>query len=208
MLRLLNAVNPFIMIQTILFGLILIVMTTILLFIGVRGLINKNVTVVSSRWIVLIVALGFLPNTVRSLSSFEIQPVLTIINLAIYFSLIAFCWFLLRGILLFGSNEENLKNGMESVFSKLGRKYEWGISSVTLDDGSKFSFSLQEWIGNAQLKAKNKEAKKLISSLSSEASKHYKNTTYSINSATYWLYTLIGTILLIVIIILIGYFSG
>ena len=186
----------------------IVIMSIVFLYIGGYGLFKKKVMPVSSKKLTLVIAMGFLPSFADSFTLITKLPAIAFINIGMFFGLVGLFWFILKGLILFGSTEENFKAGMDSVFQNLNLEYEWGLGSLKLGNGATFSYALQDWIGSAQLKPKNAEAKKLMPSIIREAKKYYLNSNHSIKNLIYILYFSLGVILLIVGLLLIGYFTG
>lgn len=183
--------------------LILIIMLMVLalagagmLFVGVRGLLARRVTVYSGKWLLALVALCFLPQFLNGLKLLGTVPSLAAINLIMYPSLLLIFWFITRGFIFFGVSEELVNDALKGAFGKMGLKHEQLLGSVKLEDGGIFQISIQDWVGTMQLKPKNPAAKARTKELVAALSEHFSASTAGIRSMPYWIYTFCGGLLL------------
>lgn len=167
-----------------------------MLFVGVRGLLARRVTVYSGNWLLALIALCFLPQFMNGLKLLGAAPSLAAINLIMYPGLLLVFWFITRGFIFFGVSEELVNDALKSAFGKMGLKHELLLGSVKLEDGGIFQISLQDWVGTMQLKPKNPAAKARTQELVAALSGHFSASTAGIRFMPYWIYTFCGGLLL------------
>ncbi len=167
-----------------------------MLFVGVRGLLARRVTIYSGKWLLALVALCFLPQFMNGLKLLGTMPSLAVINLIMYPGLVLVFWFITKGYIFFGVSEELVNEALKGAFGKLGLKHEQMLGSVKLEDGGIFQISIQEWVGTMQLKPKNPAAKARTKELVSALSEHFSSSTARIRFMPYWIYTFCGGLLL------------
>lgn len=167
-----------------------------MLFVGVRGLLVRRVTIYSGKWLLALVALCFLPQFINSLKLLGTAPSLAAISLIMYPGLLLVFWFITKGFIFFGVSEELVDDALKVAFGKMGLKYEQLLASVKLEDGGIFQISIQDWVGTMQLKPKNPAAKARTKEFVAALSKHFSASTAGIRFMPYWIYTFCGGLLL------------
>lgn len=173
-----------------------------MLFVGVRGLLARRVTVYSGKWLLALVALCFLPQLINGLKLLGTAPSLAAISLIMYAGLLLIFWFITKGFIFFGVSEELVNDALKSAFGKMGLKHEQLLGSVKLEDGGIFQLSLQDWVGTMQLKPKNSSAKARTVELVAALSEHFSASTAGIRSMPYWIYTFCGGLLLAALLLI------
>lgn len=167
-----------------------------MLFVGVRGLLARRVTIYSGKWLLALVAVCFLPQFLNGLNLLGKMPSLAVINLIMYPGLVLVFWFITRGYIFFGVSEELANEALKSAFGKMGLKHEQLLGSVKLEDGGIFQISIQDWVGTMQLKPKNQEAKARTKELVAALSEYFSASTARIRFMPYWIYAFCGGLLL------------
>lgn len=178
-----------------------------MLFVGVRGLLSRRVTIYSGKWLLALVALGFFPQFVDGLKLLRTAPSVAVISLAFYPFLLLIFWFATKGFICFGVSEETANDAFRSSFEKLGVKYEQSLGSVRLEDGGIFQISIQDWIGTMQIKPKNREAKARTTGLIAALSAHFSASEAGIRYMPYWIYAVCGGTLLAALLALVVLFA-
>ncbi len=167
-----------------------------MMFVGVRGLLTRRVTVYSGKWLLALVAICFLPQFMNGLKLLGQVPSLAVINLIMYPGLVLVFWFITKGYIFFGVSEELVNDALKSAFGRMGLKHEQLLGSVKLEDGGIFQISIQDWVGTMQLKPKNPAAKARTKELVAALSEHFSASTAGIRFLPYWIYTFCGGLLL------------
>lgn len=173
-----------------------------MLFVGVRGLLTRRVTVYSGKWLFALVALCFLPQFINGLLLIGTTPSLGLISMIMYPGLLLLFWFITKGYIFFGVSEELVNDALKGVFGKMGLKHEQLLGSVKLEDGAIFQISLQDWVGTMQLKPKNPAARARTGELVAELSEHFSASAAGIRFMPYWIYTFCGGLLLASLLII------
>lgn len=167
-----------------------------MMFVGVRGLLARRVTIYSGKWLLAMIAFCFLPQFINGLKMLSTAPALAIISFIMYPGILLVFWFATKGFIIFGVSEELAKDALKSAFGKMGLKHEQLLGSVKLEDGGIFQISIQDWVGTMQLKPKNPAAKARTEELVAALSEYFSASTARIRFMPYWIYTFCGGLLL------------
>ena len=175
-----------------------------MLFVGVRGLISRRVTIYSGKWLLALVAMCFLPQFIQGLKLLASVPSLAVINLVLYPFLLLIFWFVTKGYICFGISEETANDALNGAFEKLGVKHEKLLGSIKIEDGGIFQVSIQDWVGTMQIKPKNKEAKARMAALVPALSDSFSASAGKVKYLPYWIYAICGGLLLAALLALAG----
>ncbi len=165
-------------------------------FVAVRGLVKKRATVYSGRWLLAIVAMGFLPQLLSSLRLARTFPAGAAIGAVIYAALMWLFWYVTGGVVCFGVSEELGTVALRSSLDRLGLKYEQQLSSVRLEDGGVLQVSVQDWFGTMQIRPKNAAAAPRMPALVREVSRHLDEAGAGVRYLPYWMYLFFGAMML------------
>jgi hypothetical protein len=167
-----------------------------LMFVGVRGLLTRRVTIYSGKWLLALIALCCLPQFLNGLKLLGAANSLALINLILYPGILLIFWLVTKGHILFGVSEETAKEALTGALGKLGVKHEQMLGSIKLEDGGIFQVSIQDWIGTMQLKPKNPAARLRAAQLVAALSEHFSASTAPVRFLPYWIYTFCGGLML------------
>lgn len=111
------------------FPLLFAVMASFFLVIGLRGIVSKRPFVISARWLLILVVLGFAPGMLQSLQFPRItgEPgMLVALHLLVPIMLLVvliFLYFTLRGYTAFGVTDISFRDGLTHSLKKLNLPY-------------------------------------------------------------------------------------
>ena len=166
---------------TVLFPLLFGVMALFFLAIGLRGIVFKKPFVISSRWFLVLVLLGFSPSIllampfsgpIHSSGSLAVVQWLTPAMLLV---VAIFLYLTLRGYTAFGITDVSFREALVASLKRLDLPYEETLSTVRLPTiGADLQVAIQSWIGTGQLKMKQREFAGALSDIVRGMNEYYQ----------------------------------
>lgn len=188
---------------TVLFAFLFSVTTLFFLVIGLRGIVFKKPFVISSRWLLILVLLSFTPAMLPSITFSGLNSkighlaIVRWLSPAMLIVLGIFLYFSLKSYIAFGITDVSLREGLMVSLRKLNLPHEETRGTVRLTiTGADLLVSVQSWLGTGQLKMKQREFRKELSSIVNGMNEYYQSgAVSSVNLTCCIFYTVIGTFL-------------
>lgn len=188
---------------TVLFPLLFGVMALFFLAVGLRGIVFKKPFVISSRWFLILVLLGFSPSILlaipfsgpsHSSGSLAVVQWLTPATLLV---VAIFLYFALRGYTAFGVTDVSFREALVASLKRLDLPYEETLARVRLPTiGADLQVAVQSWIGTGQLKMKQRQFNKVLSDIVRGMNEHYQSGAASkMNLTCCIFYALMGVLM-------------
>jgi hypothetical protein len=171
---------------TFLFPLLFGVMALFFLAVGLRGIVFKKPFVISSRWFLVLVLLGFTPSLLLAIpfsgQSHDSGP-LTILHWlvpAILLVVVVFLYFTLRGYTAVGITDVSFREALVDSLKRLDLPYEETLATVRLPTiGADLQVAVQSWIGTGQLKMKQRKFNSVLSDIVRGMNEYYQTGAVS-----------------------------
>lgn len=169
-------------------------------YISYSIMINKKPVVIRSKWLLALVAIGFLPSiSINFIAFFQKggESVLTLVAPIMFLVLLVFYYFILKGVSIYGITDEDFKKYFFMALSNLNIRFTEKMNKVQLDDaGTDIHVSFQESIGTGMIKIKDpKKAdfKKIVS----EFKKVLAANTIHTKKITAWFYLVFALLMIV-----------
>ncbi len=171
---------------TALFPLLFGVMALFFLAIGLRGIVSKKPFVISSRWFLILVLLGFSPSILMTIpfsgqsdGSGQLAVVQWLIPIILLVVLI-FLYFTLKGYTALGITDVSFREALVASLKRLDLPYEETLAMVRLATiGADLQVAVQSWIGTGQLKMKQRQFNKVLSDIVRGMNEYYQSGSIS-----------------------------
>jgi hypothetical protein len=188
---------------TVLFPLLFGVMALFFLAVGLRGIVFRKPFVISSRWFLVLVLLGFAPSLLMAMPlsgrSHDSGP-LTILHWLIPLLLlvvIIFLYFTLRGYTALGVTDVSFREALMASLKKLDLPYEETLAALRLPTiGADLQVAIQSWMGTGQLKMKQREFNGVLSDIVRGMNEYYQSGAASnVNLTCCIFYAVMGVLM-------------
>jgi hypothetical protein len=153
-------------------------------FISLKTIISRRSVIYSNRWIFACIIISFLPYLLRHLIAFFFpecrtdNPSSLLTSIVIFFILRDY----LKGYSIVATSNSYLREALFASAKSLGFTLQERLSYFKIKETeAEFQVSVQEWIGQAQIKPKDKVSDATVSQLAAEMQKYFKNTPGKIN---------------------------
>jgi hypothetical protein len=188
---------------TVLFPCLFSLMALFFLFIGLRGVVTKKPFLISARWLLVLVFLGFAPAMLQAVTpptsgdGSGILMALRWLNPTVLVVVIIFLSFTLRGYTAFGVTDISFREGLLHSLKKLDFTYEETLSAVKLPTlGADLQVAVQSWIGTGQLKMKQRRFSTELCDIVEGMNEYYQSGAVSKANLTCCIfYAVIGVLL-------------
>ena len=166
------------------------------LIIGLRGIIMKRPFLVSSRWLLLAIFLGFLPGISMIFVPGSIPFILKWLNPIIFtVALVAMC-FTLQGYTAFGITDTSFREALLAALQKLQLPYEETLSSIRLTSiEADLQVSVQSWVGSGLIKIKQRKHRSQLTEIVAAMNEHFRGSSASVNLTTCIIYLVMGILM-------------
>jgi hypothetical protein len=158
------------------------VMAVFFLVIGLRGLLTKKPFLISGRWLLVIVLLGFAPGMIQAvaLPSIGNEPgmitAFRLITPAMLFAVIIFWYFTLTGYIAFGVTDTSFREGLLASLRTRDLDYKESLSVVRLPTiGADLQVAVQSCLGTGQIRVKQRHLNRVLSNIVSGMNDYYQN---------------------------------
>ena len=191
--------------HTVLFPFVFGLMALFFLVIGLRGIVLKKPFVISSKWMLIVVLLGFTPSVMMSIPASGLgdhRAHVTIFHLLIPAVLIIvgiFLFLALKGYTAFGITDVSFREALMAALTKLNLPYEETLAAVKLPTiGADLQVAVQSWIGTGQLKMKQRQFGTVLRNIVSGMNEYFqRGENLKVNLTCCIFYVLIGVFLLV-----------
>lgn len=170
---------------------------------GARGLLSKKPFIVSSRKMLLITALGLLPQFImigsmffdgrERRTSFDYFP---LIMLLFWVVMGIFLWMQSQGYTVFGIREESFRSSLHDALDRLEIPFEERLSKVVLlDSNAELKVTAQGRMGVATLNIKPRTERARLQRIIAAMREDFTSGTVGINMATCYFYVSFGLLM-------------
>lgn len=187
------------------FPFISVIMGGIFLSLGLRGVLSKKPYIFSSRWMFLLVLIGFSPSLL-SLSSvfnspsslkgdlmFSIMPWMLLGVNAIMF---IFMWLAMQGYTILGVTDASFRAGVTNALEKLEIPFEENIGGIYLSSlGANLKVAIQSNLGTAQINIRPRKFNQTLESIAKNMSTYYQTNTTDVNMIICYFYVVFGVLM-------------
>ena len=188
---------------TVLFPLLFGVMALFFLAVGLRGIVFRKPFVISSRWFLALVLLGFSPSLLLAMPLFGPShssgqlAIIQWLTPAMLLVVAVFLYFTLRGYTAFGVTDVSFREALMASLKRLDLPYEETLSTLRLPTiGADLQVAIQSWIGTGQLKMKQREFNRVLSDIVRCMNEHYQSGAASnINLTCCIFYAVMGVLM-------------
>jgi hypothetical protein len=180
-------------------------MALFFLVIGMRGIVTKKPFLISARWLLFLILLGFGPGILQAVSlptsgdgSGPLAALRWMIP-AILIVVLAFLSFTMRGYIAFGVTDVSFREGLLASLKKLNLDYEETMSILRLPTiGADLQVAVQSWIGTAQIKMKQRQFRRLLVDIVNNMNGYYQNSAVlKMNLTSCIFYVIMGVFLIV-----------
>ncbi|MGO9565909.1 MAG: ankyrin repeat domain-containing protein [Desulfomonilaceae bacterium] len=190
---------------TVLYPCLFGIMALFFLVIGLRGIVTKKPFLISARWLLVLVLLGFTPGMLQTVTlptTGDGPGSLMAIRLmlpAVLIVVLVFLSFTLRGYIAFGVTDASFREGLLASLKKLNLDCEETMSILRLPTiGADLQVAVQSWIGTAQIKMKQRQFRKVLGDIASNMNEYYQNSAVSkMNLTSCIFYAVMGVFLIV-----------
>jgi Ankyrin repeats (3 copies) len=182
-----------------------VTMALFFLVIGLRGIVTKKPFLISARWLLFLILLGFGPGMLQAVSlptSGDGSGMLMALRWMIPTVLIvvlAFLSFTIKGYIAFGVTDVSFREGVLASLKKLNLDHEETMSILRLPTiGADLQVAVQSWIGTAQIKMKQRQFRRVLVDIVNNMNQYYQNSAVSkMNLTSCIFYVVMGVLLLV-----------
>lgn len=129
-------------------------------FISYSVLLKKKPVIMSSKWLILLMGIGFLPAIVVNLIEFFISGPESIMQLmisAMFILLLVFYMYIIKGVSIYGITDDDFRKYLFQTLTNREIKFTEKINKIHLDElNTDINISFQEWMGTGMIKTKDK----------------------------------------------------
>lgn len=176
-----------------------------LLGLGLRALIARRPYIISARWLLLALLLGFAPTLLMPLAlalsgqaevPAQHSPLLWAGPAILVLMVFAFSR-QLRGYVAMAATESSLRGALLTSLSELRLPHEQEGSSVHLPSvPGELYVAVGGWLGLAELKACNRQSKAVLAEIARQMNRHFRLRPCEMNRACPGTYVALGLLLL------------
>jgi hypothetical protein len=191
---------------TVLLPCLCVAMALFFLAIGLRGVVTRKPFLLSSRWLLGLVFLGFAPSIIHP---FRFPPppagvgggslnLLLWLNPAMLVVLAVFMWLSLRGYMAFGVTDASFREGLLATLGKLQLPHEETLGAIRLPSaGVDLQVAVQSWIGIAQVKAKQRQDGGVLADVAAGMNEYFQAASVPTNLTGCVFYVVMGLFMLV-----------
>jgi hypothetical protein len=188
---------------TVLFPVLFACMALFFLVIGLRGIVFKKPFLISTRWLFVLVLLGFSPGMFQFawLPKFSGGPGMLLalgwLIPAMFIVILVFLYLTLRGYTAFGVTDKSFREGLLYSLRKLNLPYEETLATLRLPTiGADLQVSAQSWMGTGQVKMKQRQFSTVLRDIVNGMNEYYQSGAVSeVNLTCCIFYAVIGVFL-------------
>jgi len=159
--------------------------------IGLAVLVRRQPLIINYRWFFLFIIL------ILALPSFHILTKSTDLRsffpLFLFILLFGYIYYMMKGMMVLGADGDDFQKNFIEVLSEENYEYEQTFTSIKIKEPAlEISIAFQSWLGNGQIRMKNKENKETFDKIISQL----KTKTIKTNLFIPIFYILFGLIVL------------
>lgn len=125
--------------------------------IGLTVLVRKQPFIINYRWFLLFFVLMFLPALNLSSRSIDLTNSLTSIFFVV---LLGYMFYTMKGQMVLGADSDDFQKKFIEVLSEENYEFEQTFTSIKIKEPAlEISVAFQSWLGNGQIRMRNKENK-------------------------------------------------
>ena len=193
--------------MAVVFPAVLGCLTLFFLVIGLRGIIIRKPFLISARWLLAFITLAFLPIIAQPLFSplrdlrelgigspgLDFAMWLPVLMWAVFYIVM---WIVVRGYLAFAVTDSSFREALLATLKKLNLPYEETLSGIHLPSvGADLQVAVQSWTGTGQIKAKQRQARKMLADIVKGMNEYYRAESVSINLFPCIIYVVFGALM-------------
>ena len=191
---------------TVVFPCLFGVMALFFFAVGLRGVVTKKPFVISSRWLLGLVLLGFAPSLLQPFlfpitrlgDGSGMLAILSWLTPVMLIVLAVFLWFTLRGYMAFAVTDASFREGVLASLRKLELTHEERLAALRLPSvGADLQVAVQSWIGTGQLKMKQRQFGGLLGDIAKGMNEYYQSATVPVNLMCCIFYVLLGVFMVV-----------
>jgi thiol-disulfide isomerase/thioredoxin len=189
--------------QVVALGAVLAAQALVIVAAGLRGLVTGKPLVYRSRWVAVLIALGFSPSLLMTADMWsrpDFDRELLLLPLVWIVSLVAM-WLAVRGYTFLGVDAESFQEALRHALQALAIPFEETLSSVRLRDaeGGTLTVNIQPWTGTAALTIAPRKRQPVLNSIAAEMRRHFALTPVKANHFSNVLHLVLGLLFLVVV---------
>ncbi|RKU17709.1 hypothetical protein C6503_10530 [Candidatus Poribacteria bacterium] len=166
------------------------------LIIGLRGIITKRPFLVSSRWLLLVIFLAFLPGISMIFWPASMPFVIKWLNPIIFTVVLVTMYFTLPGYTVFGITDTSFREALLAALQKLQLPYDEVLSSIRLTSiEADLQVSVQSWVGSGIIKIKQRKHRPQLTEIVTAMNEHFRTSSVSTNLITCIIYLVMGILM-------------
>ena len=190
---------------TVLFPCLFGTMALFFLVIGLRGVVTKKPFLISARWLLFLILLGFGPLMLQAVSlptSGDGSGILMALRWLVPTMLIVvviFLSFTMRGYIAFGVTDASFRDGLLASLQKLNLAYEETLSAMRLPTiGADLQVAVQSWMGTGQIKMKQRQFRRVLVDTVNNMNEYYQNSAVpKVNLTCCIFYVVMGVFMIV-----------
>ncbi len=175
------------------------VMAAFFLIIGLRGIVTKNPFLLSNRWLLLVMLVGFVPSIIMPFFfSIYDMDLMDWLNPAIFSVVLVMMFFALKGYAAYGITDTTFREALLAALEKLQLPYEESLSTIRLTSiDADLQVAIQSWLGSGMIKIKQREHRSVLSKIVTEMNNHFSLSSGPIKLITFIFYLITGVFMVI-----------
>ncbi len=180
-------------------------MALFFLVIGLRGVLTKKPFLISARWLLVVVLLGFSPMMLQAVTlptggdGSGILMALRWLVPTMLIVVVIFLSFALRGYTAFGVTDTSFRDGLLASLEKLNLAHEETLAAMRLPTiGADLQVAVQSWMGTGQMKMKQRQFRGVLGGIAKNMNDYYEYSAVpKVNLTCCIFYVVIGVFLLV-----------
>lgn len=189
---------------SIMFPMIFGILAAYLLIIGMRGILTRKPFLLSNRWLLLVMFIGFTPGillpfyfALRDLD-FTDMNLMDWLNPAIFTVVLVMMCFTMKGYAAYGVTDTSFREALLDALDKLQLPYEETLSTMRLTSvDADLQVSIQSWMGAGMMKIKQRAHRPLLSNIVTEMNRHFSLSSGPIELTACIFFVIMGVLMVI-----------
>jgi len=176
-------------------------MAAFMLAVGLRGVVTRRPFLVSARWLLIVMLLGFLPNlilpfTFQTSRGGAAELLMRWAGPALFVVMAVMFWIIMRGQIVFGVTADSLRAGLFASLRGLELPHEETLGGVRLPTvPADLQVAVQSWVGTAQIKARDRAAAPVLEDVTRGMRAYFGSTAVHVNLTCCVFYVVVGVML-------------
>ncbi len=174
------------------------VMAAFFLILGLRGILTRIPFLLSNRWLLLVMLVGFVPCIIMPFFFRYDMGLMDWLNPAIFSVVLVMMFFALKGYAAYGITDTTFREALLAALEKLQLPYEESLSSIRLTSiDADLQVAIQSWLGSGMIKIKQREHRSVLSKIAVEMNNHFSLSSGPIKLITFIFYLIMGVFMVI-----------